>query len=202
MKHVIVSSIALAAAGAAIALGRVQDRRQEAEIAKLRAAVAAFPSAAPQPIYQLLVESGASTTSAASAASCPAAPSNDSQPAAAAEAQPPDGANTPAPSVDDLEAEFATRQSAALDRSRQATVAARATAALPKTSRLEPIECRGNLCKVETEHETTELFAAFVDSWLLHAGNEQSPGSVFFDQAQVAAGKLRSVAYVVEATED
>lgn len=178
-----------------IAMHLADQRRHESELAEIRSELGA--RSAPRAERAL---SEAPRLASGPAASIRVAEAPAPAPAAEAPPKPPMEA---AEVRDHLEGTF-TQQRADVqsDEARQ-TAEARLTAVLPATAKLQSLECRTSLCRIETIHQSAESYQQFVKGAFLDPKTKIWNAGFFSTQlTDPVDGKLVIVSYLARDGEE
>lgn len=149
------------------------------------------PAAAAQPRVEATSRgegapvSGAATAARRTSPVVPVAPPRTDAPNDQAEVRSADGAPGPEEVRNHLETAFGSEHATASSQARTYSVEKGVRAALPAKSSVRAIECRGALCRIETEHSNMEEFHEFIRNAF------QTPDSSIAN-APVFAGPLAS----------
>lgn len=125
------------------------------------------PPAAAQPRVEATsrgdgARGSATTTARRTSPVVPVAPPRTDAPNDQAEVRSADGSPGPEEVRNHLETTFGSERATASSQARAYSVEKGVRAALPANSSVRTIECRGALCRIETEHSTMEEFHEFV----------------------------------------
>jgi hypothetical protein len=183
-----------------LALHLIDRGRQESELAELQGKLAALSTSARTLRTELAARRQMPQPAAASAA-----PRIAEQPAPAED---PSHAGPPPLDVietrDQLEASF-LRQHGDVRWSGEAqrTAATRLSAILPETSKLQSLECRASMCRIETAHQGLESYQLFVRNAFMNPETKLWNGGFFTMQLDDPVnGKLVTVSYLARDGEE
>jgi hypothetical protein len=177
-----------------LALHFVDQRRHKSELAELRSELGALSTPVDAPRPEAEARRGAPRLAAAPAAPKQVAP----EPAPAADAPP----NPPPMEVtvvrDRLEASFMEeRADARWSGEARRTAETRIEAILPETSKLQSLECRNSMCRIETVHQGLDSLHQFVQGAFINSETKLWNGGFFSTElADPVDGKLVIVSYL------
>lgn len=183
-----------------LVLHYVDQRRHTSELAELRSELGALSTPVDAPRAEAEARRAAPRPALA-----PAAPKQAAE-EPAPEADPPP---TPPPMEvievrDRLEVSFAEqRADARWSGEARHTAETRLSTVLPETSKLQSLECRTSMCRIETVHEGLESYRQFVQGAFMNPETKLWNGGFFSTElAAPVDGKLVTVSYLAREGED